>query len=85
MAEGDIVVLNEVIKAWKPLPRYTLEAQTETARPMMYPHDLNATTVDWDQVKVYDFAGPASNKPWLTYDLQKQTGDKYSHPHFHKV
>mmetsp|Transcript_24011 Transcript_24011/g.37083 ORF Transcript_24011/g.37083 Transcript_24011/m.37083 type:complete len:366 (+) Transcript_24011:126-1223(+) len=82
---GDIFVLNEVIKAWKPLPRYTLVAQSETARPMLYPHDPDARAVDWEQVKVYDFAGPAFNKPWLTYDLQKQTGDKYSHPHFQKV
>mmetsp|Transcript_7637 Transcript_7637/g.10879 ORF Transcript_7637/g.10879 Transcript_7637/m.10879 type:complete len:359 (+) Transcript_7637:75-1151(+) len=84
IAEGDIRLLNHVITEWTPLPRYTLVAQSEVARPPMPddPNNNNSNKVDWSQVKVYDFAGPAKTKPWLTYDLQKQTANKLAHPYF---
>jgi hypothetical protein len=75
LMHGELVLLNTVITNWYHLPRYTLVAQTETARPWMYDDDDSVVTVDWSQVKVYDFAGPPATKPWKTYWLQKKTGD----------
>ena len=83
--EGDIQVLNEFYKSWKPLPRYTLVAQTETARPFVKvpgsesSGDEGTVEVNWSRVNVYDFAGDLTNKPWRTYDLQKEKGDRFAH------
>jgi hypothetical protein len=82
--EGELPLLNQVIKNWKPLPRYTLVAQTEAERPM-----INSTEglqiVDWDRVAVYDFAGRSDTKPWVNYNLQKETGDKFAHAAFNRL
>ncbi|KAI2503100.1 glycosyltransferase [Fragilaria crotonensis] len=85
LMHGELVLLNTVITQWYHLPRYTLVAQTEAARPWVQHvpsiddgnvHD-SGLIVDWSQVKVYDFAGPPGTKPWKTYWLQKKTGDLY--------
>ena len=78
-AQGELMLLNSVFKqTWKALPRYTLVAQTEQLRP---PTDPPSIGVDWSQIKVYDFSGFPETKPWVTYELQKQTGDRYLHPY----
>ena len=74
LAEGEITLLNQVIKQWEPLPRFTLVAQTEVVRPL----DSVGKT-DWTQAYVYDFAGAPSSKPWISYAVSKQTGDPYRH------
>ena len=84
LGEGEQPLLNKVISKWKPLPRYTLVAQTETARPRMLDDD-DGKEVDWSRVKVYDFAGPPSTKPWVTYALQKERGDMYAHGYFGRI
>lgn len=78
LAEGEITLLNQVIQHWKPLPRYTLVAQTETVRP------INPVTgqIDWNQVNVYDFAGKPETKPWVSYALSKQHLDPHWHAYF---
>lgn len=82
-AQGELLLLNSVFKEqWKPLPRYTLVAQTEQLRP---PTDPPSIQVDWSQVKVYDFSGLPNTKPWVTYKLQKQKGDKYLHPYLGRI
>lgn len=82
-AQGELMLLNSVFKqTWKPLPRYTLVAQTEQLRP---PTDPPSIGVDWRQVKVYDFSGLPQTKPWVTYELQKQTGDRYLHPYLGEI
>jgi hypothetical protein len=78
--EGEQPLLNKVISKWKPLPRYTLVAQSETARPR-----IEEKEVDWSRVKSYDFAGPPVTKPWVTYALQKQRGDKYAHGYYGRI
>lgn len=82
LGEGEQPLLNKVISKWTPLPRYTLVAQTETARPRIMLDDDDDGKVDWSRVKVYDFAGPPATKPWVTYALQKKRGDKYAHGYF---
>ena len=79
LMHGELVLLNSFIREWYHLPRYTLVAQTETARPLMQvaSPDGKSVVVDWSQVKVYDFAGPPATKPWMSYWLQKKTGDKF--------
>mmetsp|Transcript_3046 Transcript_3046/g.4970 ORF Transcript_3046/g.4970 Transcript_3046/m.4970 type:complete len:349 (-) Transcript_3046:359-1405(-) len=79
---GELLLLNQIINNWKPLPRYTLVAQTETARPLI---DPNRPEVDWAQVKVYDFAGRPNTKPWEVYRLRKETGDEYAHGYFKRL
>lgn len=77
-AMGEIHLLNQVYRNWKPLPRYTMVAQSEAARPLL----LDTGEVDWSQVKVYDFAGSPETKPWKTYKLQKDTNNPYAHPFY---
>lgn len=81
--EGELMLLNNVFKElWSPLPRYTMVAQTERLRP---PTDPPSIRVDWSQVKVYDFSGLPVTKPWHTYALQKETGDKYVHGYLGRI
>jgi hypothetical protein len=86
---GELVLLNSIINNWFHLPRYTLVAQSEKARPTIGNDSSNGNimdaVVDWSQVKVYDFAGPPSTKPWRNYWLQKKTGDKYAHEYLGRV
>ena len=79
---GELELLNRVIARWNHLPRYTLVAQSEKARPLV---DPGSPEVDWTQVNVYDFAGPPTTKPWKTYWLQKETGDKYANAHLERI
>jgi len=82
-AQGELMLLNNVFKqTWKPLPRYTLVAQTERLRPPTNPPSLG---VDWSQVKVYDFSGLPETKPWVTYWLQKRSGDKFLHSYLGRI
>lgn len=82
-AQGELMLLNSLFKEkWKPLPRYTLVAQTEQLRP---PTDPPSIGVDWSKVKVYDFSGLPQTKPWVTYELQKQQNDKYLHPYLGRI
>ena len=82
-AQGELMLLNNLFsQVWKPLPRYTLVAQTEQLRP---PTDPPSIGVDWSQVKVYDFSGLPSTKPWVTYDLQKQNNDKHLHSYLGRI
>jgi hypothetical protein len=83
--EGEQPLLNKVISKWTPLPRYTLVAQSETARPRIQEGKEEEEEVDWSRVKVYDFAGPPVTKPWVTYALQKQSGDKYAHGYYGRI
>lgn len=78
LAEGEITLLNQVISLWKPLPRFTLVAQTETVRP------TNPTTGQMDTrlAKVYDFAGSPETKPWISYKLAKEKNDPNWHAYF---
>jgi glycogenin len=78
LAEGEITLLNQVISHWKPLPRYTLSAQTEVVRP------INPSTGRMDSrlAKVYDFAGTPDTKPWISYKLAKEMDDPNWHAHF---
>jgi hypothetical protein len=80
LTQGELMLLNHVITRWYHLPRYTLVAQSELARPITTDGDT-----DWTPVKVYDFAGPPSTKPWRTYWLQKSTGDKYRHEYLGSI
>jgi hypothetical protein len=86
---GELVLLNSIINNWFHLPRYTLVAQSEKARPTVGNDSSNGNimdaVVDWSQVKVYDFAGPPATKPWRNYWLQKKTGDKYAHEYLGRV
>jgi len=75
---GDIELLNALYQSWQPLPRYTMVAQTEHARPFLEDNNV----VNWSVVKVYDFAGMPMTKPWNTYRLQKETKNKYAHYYF---
>ena len=63
---------------WKPLPRFTLTAQTETVRP------VNPTTGQMDSrlAKVYDFAGSPENKPWMSYKGAQERNDPNCHAYF---
>ena len=81
LINGDIELLNAVYKNWKPLPRYTLVAQTEQARP----RNPETNEVDWSHVKVYDFSGAPVTKPWVTYEIQRSKKDKYAHGVFSDV
>lgn len=82
-AQGELYLLNHVFRQyWKPLPRYTLVAQTEQLRP---PTNPRSRQVDWSQVKVYDFSGLPETKPWIVYQLQQVTGDKYVHPYLGRI
>jgi hypothetical protein len=78
LATGEIFLLNQVIEHWKPLPRFTLVAQTEAARPI----DAATGEIDWSQVKVYDFAGSPESKPWNSHALSKQYNDPNWHGYF---
>ncbi|CAB9497716.1 Sulfolipid biosynthesis protein [Seminavis robusta] len=78
LAEGEITLLNQVIQQWKPLPRFTLVAQTEAVRPMAD----DGKTMDWSQAKVYDFAGNPDTKPWMSHALAKQYHDPNWHAYF---
>lgn len=78
LAEGEITLLNQVIQHWRPLPRYTLSAQTEAVRPV----DPKTGKMDSRLAKVYDFAGQPSNKPWISYWLSKEKKDPNWHAYF---
>jgi hypothetical protein len=79
LAEGEIHLLNQVIKQWKPLPRFTLVAQTES---VLLPVAKDGKTTDWSQAKVYDFAGNPNTKPWISHDLAKQLNNPHWHTYF---
>mmetsp|Transcript_12570 Transcript_12570/g.19453 ORF Transcript_12570/g.19453 Transcript_12570/m.19453 type:complete len:347 (-) Transcript_12570:87-1127(-) len=81
LVNGDIELLNALYKNWTPLPRYTLVAQTEVARP----RHPETNEVDWTRVKVYDFSGAPKTKPWVTYKIQKDKEDKYAHGHYSTI
>lgn len=78
LAEGEITLLNQVISHWRPLPRYTLSAQTEAVRPV----DPATGKMDSRLAKVYDFAGSPDNKPWMSYWLAKEKKDPNWHAYF---
>jgi len=80
LAEGEITLLNQVINHWKPLPRFTLVAQTETVRPT----NPQTGLIDWStgQAKVYDFAGSPETKPWMSHKLAKQHKNPNWHAYF---
>lgn len=80
LAEGEITLLNKVIQQWRPLPRFTLCAQTETVRPID-----GSGKIDWGKVNVYDFAGAPEAKPWVSYELSKQHKDPTWHGYFGSV
>lgn len=83
-AQGELMLLNSIFQnKWKPLPRYTLVAQTEQLRPPLLDND--PIKVDWSQVMVYDFSGLPQTKPWVTYALQKEQNDKYVHPYLGRI
>ena len=80
---ADSAAINErFVSQWGRLPRYTMVAQSETARPTVVSEDDTSTEhgkVDWSVVKVYDFAGPPAGKPWVTHQFQKATQNPYVH------
>lgn len=79
LAEGEITLLNQVISRWRPLPRYTLTAQTEAVRPV---NPARGNKMDSRLAKVYDFAGSPENKPWMSYWLAKEKKDPNWHAYF---
>eukprot|EP00814_Leptocylindrus_danicus_P020324 CAMPEP_0116045658 /NCGR_PEP_ID=MMETSP0321-20121206/27754_1 /TAXON_ID=163516 /ORGANISM="Leptocylindrus danicus var. danicus, Strain B650" /LENGTH=319 /DNA_ID=CAMNT_0003527043 /DNA_START=155 /DNA_END=1114 /DNA_ORIENTATION=- len=80
--EGELPWLNGVISSFYALPMWTSIAQTNNVRPWIEKMQ-GEKDVDWSQVISFDFTG--TSKPWITYALQKESGNLYRHPVFGSV